>query len=108
MRQVCAIVLTTVLAAVIGCGGNRKNFDGPTVDAFTGKVVQDGKPVSLPKGEDITLTLFHEKGQSFGIPLQPDALSSSAGCQSANIRFSSTAAPKAEGVRRRATPLPAG
>jgi len=36
MRQVCAIVLTTVLAAVIGCGGNRKNFDGRLLTAFTG------------------------------------------------------------------------
>ncbi|HEX4610733.1 MAG TPA: hypothetical protein VH092_21265 [Urbifossiella sp.] len=55
----------------IGCG--KKEFDGPTVDSFTGRVVCDGKPVSLPSGESVLLKLIHEKNaQSFGIPLQPD------------------------------------
>jgi hypothetical protein len=69
------VSLSAALVAVLGladAGCNRKPFDGPTVDAFTGKLVQDGKPVSLPEGEQVLLQVFHEKGQSFGIPVQPD------------------------------------
>jgi len=67
------VVLALGLGLVgAGCGGTRKPIDDtPKVDAFTGKVTQDGKPVSLPEGE-VSLTLFDEKGQSFGIPVQPD------------------------------------
>lgn len=57
---------------LVGAGcGPRKAFDGPTVDAFTGRVTHNGQPVSLPEGQ-AQLALFHEKGQSFNIPLQPD------------------------------------
>jgi len=56
--------------AGVGCGP-RKPFDGPTVDAFTGRLTHNGQPVSFPDGV-ATLKLFHEKGQSFDIPLQPD------------------------------------
>ncbi len=52
----------------LGCS---KPFDGPTVKAFTGKVTHQGKPVSFAENE-ISLKLFHEKGQSFGIPIQTD------------------------------------
>jgi hypothetical protein len=70
MRQVSRIVLAAVLAlAVAGCS---RRFPGPTVDAFNGKVTQDGKPVSFPEGDKAELKLFHEKGQSFGIPLKAD------------------------------------
>jgi hypothetical protein len=59
------MVALAMLAA--GCG---RSFPGPTVDAFTGRVVADGKPVSLPAGENVQLKLIHEKtAQSFGIPL---------------------------------------
>jgi hypothetical protein len=57
--------------ASTGCGPS-KPFDGPTVDAFVGRVTQDGKPVSFPESEQVILTVYHEKGQSFGIPLKPD------------------------------------
>jgi hypothetical protein len=56
--------------ATVGCA--KKPFDGPTVDAFNGRLTQGGKPVSFPQGEDISLRLFHEKGQSFGIPIRSD------------------------------------
>jgi hypothetical protein len=52
-----------------GCA--QKSFDGPTVDAFTGHLTHNAKPVSFPEG-DVVVTLVHEKGQSFGIPIQRD------------------------------------
>jgi hypothetical protein len=59
------LVALTVLTA--GCG---RSFPGPTVDAFTGRVVKEGKPVSLPDGERAELKVIHQKtAQSFGIPL---------------------------------------
>src|SRR6516165_2373173 len=70
MRLVFRVLLPAALGlALVGCAS--KPFDGPTVDAFVGKVVQDGKPVSFPD-EETTLKVIHEKGQSFGIPLKTD------------------------------------
>jgi hypothetical protein len=70
MRLVSRIVLAAALAlAVAGCS---RRFPGPTVGAFTGRVTYNGQPVSFPEGEKASLKVFHEKGQSFGIPLKPD------------------------------------
>jgi hypothetical protein len=64
---VCALSLVAV-----GCG-SKKEFDGPTVDAFVGRVVQDGKPVTLPPDSGTQLNLiFEAKAESFLIPLQTD------------------------------------
>jgi hypothetical protein len=72
MRLLCSAALVAGLClASAGCGP-RKSFDGPTVDAFNGRVTHDGKPVSFPDGEQASLTLFHEKAQSFVIRLKPD------------------------------------
>jgi hypothetical protein len=71
MRVVWGVVLAAGLGlVVVGC--KSRHFDGPTVDAFTGKVTHNGKPVSFPEGEEVSLKVFHEKGQSFGIPLKSD------------------------------------
>jgi hypothetical protein len=72
MKQTAFLTLAAALGLLAaGCG--QKKFDGPTVDAFTGRVVKDGKPVSFPAGESVELkVIFQEKAQSFGIPLQPD------------------------------------
>jgi hypothetical protein len=72
MKQTAFLTLAAALGLLAaGCG--EKKFDGPTVDAFTGRVVKDGKPVSFPAGESVELkVIFQEKAQSFGIPLQPD------------------------------------
>ena len=73
MRYVMAVALAGALGLLaIGCGGGHKSFDGPTVDAFTGRVVCDGKPVSFPAGETVQLKVIHDKAKSFGIPLQSD------------------------------------
>jgi len=66
-----AALFVGLALAVVGCGP-RKPFDGPTVDAFVGKITHQGKPVTFPEGSNPRLKLFHEKGQSFEIPLQPD------------------------------------
>src|SRR5262245_45644927 len=62
------LLLAGLAFAPAGC--RSKPFDGPTVDAFTGRVTREGKPVKI--GEGVSLKLFHETGQSFGIPLGPD------------------------------------
>ncbi|HEX4590091.1 MAG TPA: hypothetical protein VH120_09195 [Gemmataceae bacterium] len=60
-----------LLLAALGC--QKKNFDGPTVDAFTGRLVADGKPVSFPPGEQVILRVFHRPtSKSWGIPIAPD------------------------------------
>jgi hypothetical protein len=59
--------------AVLGCAKNDKGgYEGPTVDAFHGKVTQNGKPVKFAENDEVQLSLFHEKGQQFGIPLTAD------------------------------------
>jgi hypothetical protein len=65
-------LLGIVLAAAPGCGPG-KTFDGPTVDAFTGKLVADGKPVTFPPGEDVFLRSYHqETAKSWGVPIKSD------------------------------------
>jgi hypothetical protein len=60
------------LAAALGCNAG-KTFSGPTVDAFTGKVVADGKPVSFPPAEVVLLQMTHQAtAKLWGIPLQAD------------------------------------
>src|SRR5262245_1067937 len=71
MRVSCGLALAAVLAAAAGCE-RRSTYDGPKVDQFQGKLVQAGKPVSFPADEKVQLKLFHEKGQSFNIPINLD------------------------------------
>ncbi len=64
-----------VVLALAGflCGCNSKPYKGPTVDAFTGRLTHEGKPVRFPDDEKIILRLFfHEKGGMMGIPIQQD------------------------------------
>ena len=74
MRTINWLVLTFCLGlAVFGCTkDNKGGYEGPTVDAFHGKVTQNGNPVKFAENEEVQLTLFHEKGQQFGIPLTAD------------------------------------
>jgi hypothetical protein len=72
MRTINRLVLTICLGlAVFGCANKKGGYEGPTVDAFHGKVTHNGKPVTFPENE-AQLNLYHEKGQQFGIPLKPD------------------------------------
>lgn len=70
MRPPIGIALMFALVSSMSC--SKKEFDGPTVDAFNGRLVQNGKPVSFPNGEKVLLELFHEKAQQFKIPIQSD------------------------------------
>ena len=72
MWTINRLVLTFCLGlAVFGCTNKRGGYEGPTVDAFHGKVTHDGNPVKFADNE-AQLNLYHEKGQQFGIPLKPD------------------------------------
>ena len=73
MRTINRLVLTFCLGlAVFGCIDKRGGYEGPTVDAFHGKVTHNGNPVKFADNEEVQLTLYHEKGQQFGIPLKAD------------------------------------
>jgi hypothetical protein len=73
MRTINRLVVTFCLGlAAFGCGKEPGVFEGPTNDAFTGKVVHNGKPVKFAEGEEGSLSIFHETGRRFGIPLNPD------------------------------------
>jgi|GEM_PF-2147649 len=60
------------LAAILpGC--NSGPYKEPTVDAFTGRLLSGGSPVSFDPGDVVRLQLsFHKNGERFGIPIQPD------------------------------------
>ena len=73
MRTINRLVVTCCLGlAVFGCTRNKGGYEGPTVDAFHGKVTHNGNPVQFAEKEEVHLSLYHEKGQQFGIPLKAD------------------------------------
>jgi hypothetical protein len=73
MRTINRLVLTFCLGlAAFGCGKEPGVFEGPKVDAFHGKLVHNGKPVKFAEDEDVQLSVFHETGRRFGIPLTED------------------------------------
>jgi hypothetical protein len=75
MRTINRLVVSVCLGlAVFGCSksNDKGGYEGPTVDAFHGRVTQNGSPVKFAENEEAQLTLFHEKGQQFGIPLTAD------------------------------------
>jgi len=67
MRVPSALALALAIF-LFGC----KPSDGPKIDEFKGRLTRDGAQVSFPSGENVQLQLIHEKGQSFGIPIQED------------------------------------
>jgi hypothetical protein len=66
------LLIVVLGATIVSWGCARKPFDGPTVDAFNGRVTHKGEPVSFSPEEKAIVKVFHEKGRSFGIPIQPD------------------------------------
>lgn len=72
MRSLSMIFgLIAGLAIIAGCE-RRATIEGPTVNKFTGKLIAQGKPLTLTAGDKASLKLFHHSGQSFGIPIQTD------------------------------------
>jgi hypothetical protein len=67
----CLILLAGLALLGVSCGP-KKSFDGPTVDAFTGRLTHNGKEVSFPEDKPVTLKVIHEKGNSWGIPIKSD------------------------------------
>src|SRR2546423_15175424 len=73
MRTINRLVLTFCLGLpVFGCTDNKGGYEGPTVDAFHGKVTHNGNPVKFAENEEVQLKVFHESGRQFGIPLTAD------------------------------------
>jgi hypothetical protein len=71
-RRVFVVILMAAVASG-GCARTEQKYDGPTVKAFTGRLTQNGKPVSFPEGERVTLKLHLEKTPGpMGIPIQSD------------------------------------
>lgn len=60
------------LCVAAGCSAHSDKPAGPTVDAFTGRLVADGKPVKFDAADKVTLRVFTEKAESFNIPIAPD------------------------------------
>ena len=69
-RYLLALCISFFIA---GCTKVAK-FDGPTVDAFHGQLVSDGKPISFSADEEeIRLFLIHQgSGERFRIPIKAD------------------------------------
>jgi hypothetical protein len=67
----CTLLLATLVLPALGCGKD-KEFDGPVVDKFVGKVVKDGKPFTIPGSDQLSIEAKHESHQTFGIPIKPD------------------------------------
>jgi hypothetical protein len=60
------------LAFLTGCSSG-KQFDGPTISEFTGKLVASGKPVSFPPGEKVQLGATHQAtAKEWWIPIESD------------------------------------
>src|SRR6516164_5876833 len=72
MRRQAGLALFVLLGLGLSGCGPHKSFDGPTVDAFNGRLTANGQPVTFPGTEKVRLEVFHETGQSFVIPIQPD------------------------------------
>jgi hypothetical protein len=72
MRRFIAVLLVVGALVMAGCGPRQSTTKGPTVDAFNGRLTHDSKPVQFDETEKVLLQVFHEKGRSFGIPIQTD------------------------------------
>lgn len=75
MRHFVLYWVTAFGLGVGGCGPGRTGADDydATIDTFLGQIVQNGKPVTFEPGEKVVLQLvFHDRGERFGIPVQPD------------------------------------
>jgi hypothetical protein len=71
MRTINGLLLTFSLGlVVVGC--TQKSYTGKTVDKFVGKVTHNGQPVNFPADENAQITVFHETGKQWSIPLNED------------------------------------
>ena len=67
MRLLLASVLVVGLVGA-GCGpGTNKSSVGPTVNEFRSKLTLDGKPMTFPEGENVSVTLTNKEGASSAV-----------------------------------------
>jgi hypothetical protein len=75
MRQSTSVILLGILLAAVGCGPEKvqREYTGPVIEKFSGRLVRDGKPIEFPKEELVTLQmLFTKNGSMMGIPIKAD------------------------------------
>jgi hypothetical protein len=77
MRVLLGFILIAGLVwTAVGCGGPKPYYDGAKIPAFSGQVVQNGKPVTFPEDEQVRVqcTVIEGEGigKSFGVPIKPD------------------------------------
>ena len=70
-------LIAGLVGTALGCGyGPKPYYEGPKVSAFSGQVVQDGKPVTFPEDEEVRVHCIVVEGEgigkSFGVPIKPD------------------------------------
>jgi hypothetical protein len=70
-------LIAALVWTALGCSfGPKPYYEGPKVAPFSGRVVQDGKPVTFPEDEDVRVhcivTEGDSIGKSFGVPIKPD------------------------------------
>jgi hypothetical protein len=69
-----ALLLSGVLLPLLGCDPPKlKEYDGPVVDKFVGKVLHEGKPVKFSDDELVSVQLMTVKTRRvWGIPIKSD------------------------------------
>lgn len=77
MRALLRFGLIGGLVLAAGCGyGPKKYYEGPTVSAFAGQLVQNGEPVTFAEDEEVrvefTVIEGENIGKTFGVPIKPD------------------------------------
>jgi hypothetical protein len=71
------ILMVGSVGLAVGCGyGPKPYYEGPKVSSFSGRVVQDGKPVTFPDSEEVrvvfTVIEGDSMGKNFGVAIKPD------------------------------------
>jgi hypothetical protein len=68
------LLLSGVLLPLLGCDPPKvKEYDGPTVPKFVGKILHEGKPVTFSDDEIPSLQLMFQKTRRpWGVPLKQD------------------------------------
>ncbi len=71
---IVALLLGGLLLPMLGCDPPKvKEYDGPTVPKFVGKLLHEGKPVKFSDDEIPSLQLMFQKTRRmWGIPLTSD------------------------------------
>jgi hypothetical protein len=78
MRVLVGFILVSgLLWATAGCGfGPKPYYDGAKIEAFSGQVVQDGKPVTFSEDEEVVIKFIvaegDDAGKRFGVGIKPD------------------------------------